>query len=99
MDHLEVSFESGHRTGQLNPLFHTSTNLVNGVELRQNISWLLPNSYTSPRLHRAVNMATEQTVTWSIPGFPPLLKNACRECDHQETANRDYTNLVNLAKC
>ena len=38
--HLKISFEVGHRnsaqTGQLNPLFHTSTELVNRVGLRQN---------------------------------------------------------------
>ena len=41
-------FELGHQhlaqTGQLNPMFHTFSDLVNRIGLRQNTGWLLPNS-------------------------------------------------------
>ena len=47
-----ISFEIKHRhfsqTGQLNALFHTSTDVVNRVALRQNTDWLLPNSDFPP---------------------------------------------------
>ena len=45
---IELVDQNFTQTGQLNSLFHASTEVVNRVGARQNTDWLMPNSVFSP---------------------------------------------------
>ena len=45
---LELRYRNRAQTGQLNPLFHNSVDLMNRVEVWQNTDWLESNSFFTP---------------------------------------------------